>query len=194
MRVTDDRYAKDWQRLDLAVRMIQHEARTCTIRTWTGLSDDRIRKLYRTYVQLSPHRAVRRHRGKSPSQIGFFLRNRESRRQAALLAGLYTRLGLLNQAKSNPRTSGGAPSMRWGGLFCSAYETYLELGQRDRLSFEHAWYLLDALERDCEVGVAACPTCGALMLIDRLRVASRCCTFCELHPSRKGALGMARSH
>ena len=50
MRVSDDRYARDRQKLDLAVRLIRHEARTHTIRQWTGLSDDRIRKLYRSYV------------------------------------------------------------------------------------------------------------------------------------------------
>ncbi len=50
MRITDDRYTRDRQRFDLAFRMIHHEARTSTIRSWTGLSDERIRKLYRSYV------------------------------------------------------------------------------------------------------------------------------------------------
>jgi hypothetical protein len=45
MRVSDDRYTRDRLRLDLAQRLIHHEARTFTIRQWTGLSDDRIRKL-----------------------------------------------------------------------------------------------------------------------------------------------------
>jgi hypothetical protein len=57
MRVSDDRYTRDRQRLDLALRLIRHEARTFTIRQWTGLSDDRIRKLYRSYCQ---HGAARR--------------------------------------------------------------------------------------------------------------------------------------
>ena len=51
MRVTDDRYSRDLRRYDLAVRLIRHEARTQTIRQWTGLTDDRIRKLYRSYVR-----------------------------------------------------------------------------------------------------------------------------------------------
>jgi hypothetical protein len=46
MRISDDRYSRDRQRFDLALRFIQHEARTRTIRIWTGLTDDRIRKLY----------------------------------------------------------------------------------------------------------------------------------------------------
>ena len=50
MRISDDRYSRDRLRLDLALRFIHHEARTHTIRAWTGLTDDRIRKLYRTYL------------------------------------------------------------------------------------------------------------------------------------------------
>ena len=38
------------ERLEVAVRMIGHEARTCTIKTCTGLSDDRIRRLYSTHT------------------------------------------------------------------------------------------------------------------------------------------------
>jgi hypothetical protein len=45
MRVSDDRYSRDRLRLDLALRFIRHEARTRTIRAWTGLTDDRIRKV-----------------------------------------------------------------------------------------------------------------------------------------------------
>jgi hypothetical protein len=44
MRITDDRYTRDRLRLDLALRLIRHEARTRTIRSWTGLTDDRIRE------------------------------------------------------------------------------------------------------------------------------------------------------
>jgi hypothetical protein len=42
MRISDDRYSRDRLRLDLALRFIHHEARTHTIRAWTGLTDDRI--------------------------------------------------------------------------------------------------------------------------------------------------------
>src|SRR5258707_301542 len=68
MRVSDDRYSRDRLRLDLAVRFIEHEARTRTIRLWTGLTDDRIRKLYRSYLSEGVPRRRARHRGKSPQQ------------------------------------------------------------------------------------------------------------------------------
>jgi len=36
MRVSDDRCTRDRQRLDPALRLIRHEARTFTIRRWKG--------------------------------------------------------------------------------------------------------------------------------------------------------------
>jgi hypothetical protein len=45
MRISDDRYSRERLCLDLALRFLRHEARTQTIRAWTGLTDERIRKL-----------------------------------------------------------------------------------------------------------------------------------------------------
>src|SRR5580700_1394685 len=95
MRVSDDRYTRDRQRFDLALRLIRHEARTFTIRQWTGLSDDRIRKLYRSYVMNEEAGSVLRHRGKSPRQVAFFFKTDELSFQAAQLASLFVVYGLL---------------------------------------------------------------------------------------------------
>jgi hypothetical protein len=178
MRITDDRYTRDRQRLDLALRMIQHEARTCTIRTWTGLSDDRIRKLYRTYVA-SRGAAVRRHRGKSPTQVAYFLRNLETRRHAAALAGLYALLGLLRRAATERGPAGTETALHWGELFCRTYETYLWLHRPQRISFEHATYLLHVLQRRAELRPGACPACSGLMVVDALRRHAAVCAWCE---------------
>jgi hypothetical protein len=45
MRISGDRYNRERSSLDLALKFLRLEARTQTIRTWTGSSDDRIRKL-----------------------------------------------------------------------------------------------------------------------------------------------------
>jgi hypothetical protein len=85
MRISDDRYDGERLRMELALRFLRHEARTQTIRAWTGLSDDRIRKLYRTYLsQVS--RYLPRHRGKSPQQVGYFTRSQRSQHETAVLA------------------------------------------------------------------------------------------------------------
>jgi len=127
MRVSDDRYTRDRQRLDLALRLIRHEARTYTIRQWTGLSDDRIRKLYRSYVINHDAERVFRHRGKSPRQAAFFFRNTELNFQSAQLASLYLIYGLLcgTDCGLEPRYRVG--SLESGALLCRAYEAYLEL-------------------------------------------------------------------
>ena len=61
-------------------------------------------------------------------------------------------------------------------------EAYLALGSSQRISFEHACYLVDALERRSELALKECPACGALMVADLLRIQARVCTFCETEP------------
>jgi hypothetical protein len=178
MRITDDRYTRDRQRFDLAFRMIHHEARTCTIRTWTGLSDDRIRKLYRSYIE-SHGSGIKRHRGKSPTQTAFFLRNLEIRRQAAALGGLFATLGLLHQAAPDRGPGGTLAALRRGELFCLTYETYAAFYRPHRISFEHAWHLLRLLEREAELKSGACPACNGFMVVDVLRMPGAVCTWCE---------------
>ena len=85
MRLTDDRYAAERSQFELALRMIGHEARTRTIRECTALSDDRIRKLYATYFRGPGSNNVRRRRGKSPRQVGRFVKNPENQLQATVL-------------------------------------------------------------------------------------------------------------
>ena len=178
MRVTDDRYSRDRQRFDLAFRMIQHEARTRTIRQWTGLSDDRIRKLYRTYVAAHGS-GLKRHRGKSPSRVGFFLKNIEARRHTAALAGLFALLGLLPDAARERGPAGTQAALGWGELFCRSYETYLALHGPGPLSFEHASHLLHLLERRGELSPGACPGCRGLTVFDALRSQRGLCAWCE---------------
>ena len=122
MRVSDDRYTRDRQQFDLALRLIRHEARTFTIRQWTGLSDDRIRKLYRSYVHEPDAREVSRHRGKSPRQAAFFFRNPELNFQAAQLASLYVMYGLVGRQRC-AGSSRAIASDRWSRAHCYAAPT-----------------------------------------------------------------------
>jgi hypothetical protein len=179
MRVSDDRYTRDRQRLDLALRLIRHEARTFTIRQWTGLSDDRIRKLYRSYVMNHGTRRVRRHRGKSPRQAAFFFRNVELNFQAAQLASLFVVYGLLSGSDLGVESRFSVGSFESGTLLCQAYESYLEFHAPAGISFEHAWYLLFALSRRDELGIVRCGACGGVRLRDLLSKRRLTCGSCE---------------
>ena len=178
MRVSDDRYTRDRQRLDLALRLIRHEARTFTIRQWTGLSDDRIRKLYRSYVMNQDVGRVLRHRGKSPRQAAYFFRNPELNFQSAQLASLYVMYGLLIASDAGLEPHYRVGSLESGTLLCRAYEAYSELHAPANISFEHAWFLLLALARRDEVGIARCAVCGGVRLRDLLSRRSVACGTC----------------
>ena len=186
MRITDDRYTRDRLRLDLALRLIGHEARTRTIRNWTGLTDDRIRKLYRSYVADAGRREVRRHRGKSPRQSAYFMRNASIRREAAGLATLLCILGLLRRETAH--TPGAVDQLRWGESFCEAYETFASLFVHPLISFEHACHLLRSLEKQNEICLDDCDGCGSLLVVMRYAERPRACEFCASTrpPARAG--------
>lgn len=186
MRITDDRYTRDRLRLDLALRLIRHEARTRTIRSWTGLTDDRIRKLYRSYVADGSRHEIRRHRGKSPRQSAFFMRNAIVRREAAGLATLLCVLGLLRRDGRVP--AGPVEWLHWGECFCEAYETFLTLNEQPQISFEHACHLLRALEKQNEICLEDCEGCGSLLVVLRYAERPKVCEFCASTrpPARPG--------
>lgn len=188
MRISDDRYSRDRLRLDLALRFIHHEARTHTIRAWTGLTDDRIRKLYRTYLHEADGSGVARHRGKSPRQAAFFTRSVRMRREAAVFASVSSLFGLLTaQSLVVEKTADRAqdrgplpssPNVARGALLCEAFETYRALVGEAQISFEHAVFLLGALHAGDELRVALCRDCTGVLVTDRLVLRTPVCNDC----------------
>jgi hypothetical protein len=192
MRISDDRYSRDRLRLDLALRFIHHEARTHTIRAWTGLTDDRIRKLYRTYLHEAGGATVARHRGKSPRQAAFFTRSMRMRREAAVFASVSSLFGLIGvQPIAVDRVTPQAPNVARGALLCEAFETYLALIGESQISFEHAVYLLSALLAGDELRVAHCRDCTSVLVTDRLALRTPMCNECADTRHHPGA-GVAK--
>jgi hypothetical protein len=182
MRISDDRYSRDRSRFDVAIQFIRHEARTHTIRVWTGLSDDRIRKLYRSYLCDSRHSgatALIRHRGKSPQQAAFFMRTGRARQETALLASLCCLIGAL-PAGPAPGMVKALPSLVRGELLCQAYGVYRCLIPEPLISFEHAVFLLTALVRGDELVLSGCPDCSAVLITDRWCLRAPRCTLCAV--------------
>ncbi len=91
----NERYARERAQVDLALSMIRHEARTNTIRSCTGLSDDRIRKLCSQYFGGRNGEPVRRRRGKSPQQVARFVKNAAHQLESTTLMHLFLVYGLL---------------------------------------------------------------------------------------------------
>jgi hypothetical protein len=180
MRISDDRYSRDRLRIDVAMWFLQHEARTRTIRQWTGLTDDRIRKLYHSYLRAGGH--ITRHRGKSPRQAAFFMRTARMRDEASALASLCCLVGLFDDQRQ-PAILRPAPGVDRAASLCRAYEGYRAAVCAPAIGFEHAVLLVNALTRGNELRLGACQDCGALLVIDSLGIRPALCTLCASNKS-----------
>jgi hypothetical protein len=180
MKLTDDRYAGELGQFELALRMIRHEARTRTIRACTGLSDDRIRKIYARYFRDNGLSDVKRRRGKSPRQVQHYVRNSANQLQATTLVALF-RAGFLiridDEDKVHPCWP--RPDVEYGHRLCRAYETYLVLHDDATLSFEWAWNLLHCIAYNDELYLATCGICRLHYVQDSYALDDRTCPNCE---------------
>lgn len=181
MRLTDDRYAGERSQFELALRMIGHEARTRTIRQCTGLSDDRIRKLYATYFRDSGNSAVKRRRGKSPRQVTRYVKNPENQLQATTLVALF-KAGLLVRIDREDRVHAcwPRPDVEFGHRLCRAFETYLLLHENPALNFEWAWNLLQCISCNDELYLAHCHGCEARYVQDAYALDYKICPACSI--------------
>lgn len=182
MQFSNESYFLDRERHDLALRMIRHEARTCTIRTCTGISEDRVRRLYKTYAFHALAQPIRRRRGKSPRQPAYFVRNVRLQHESSLLASTFAAFGVLLGPSSLARQS-----ITFGRVFCDAYETHVQLvagaGLRAAISFEHAWFLLQLLDRGAGLCIGRCRCCAGQYLRDPVHAKRTRCPLC-LHEPR----------
>lgn len=176
MRISDDRYSRERLSLDLAIRFLRHEARTQTIRAWTGLTDDRIRNLYRSYMSRG-NNFVPRHRGKSPHQVAYFTRSLRVQWETAQLASL---LSLFTVVPTQPSLEFAAslPTVARGEKLCYAYEMYQTAIPESQISFEHSVFLAFALARGDQLRLGGCRECGGLLVLERFPVRQRRCQYC----------------
>jgi len=176
MRITEDRYTRERIRFDLALRMIRYEARTCTIRSCTGLSDDRIRKLYKSYIETNTGPRIRRRRGKSPRQVAYFTRSMQTQLEASLLTSCFATFGVLKFYGDRPIP---ANTVEFGRSFCDAYEVYLGYQRQHFISFEHAWFLRRVLAERVELCLDNCERCRSSFVCDPLSLDRRGCPLCR---------------
>jgi len=180
MRVTDNRYRGEIDRFDLAMRLIRHEARTGTIRRFTGFTEDRIRKLYGAYFKSAGSEPVRRRRGKSPRQIARFVNSHRRQTEATLLAclcRLCEAFKLADHRRANRIDALDDVSL--GSRLCDAFETYRQLCPDPQFSFEWTWNLYHALVETRELYFSWCDTCHAPYVQDTYALDYRHCPLCE---------------
>ncbi len=180
MRITDNRYRGELDRFDLAMRLIGHEARTGTIRRFTGFTEDRVRKLYGAYFKSAGGVTVRRRRGKSPRQIARFVNSIRRQTDATLLAclcRLCEAFELTDRHRANPIESLSAIDL--GTRLCDAFESYQQLCPNPQFSFEWTWNLYRALVETRELYFSWCDTCHGPYIQDTYALDYQRCPICE---------------
>jgi hypothetical protein len=179
----EQKYQGEQARRDLAVRLLGHEARTHIITRCTGFSQDQIRKLWSRYFSVpgKPGRIVRRHRGRSPSSIEFFVRNPLLQAEASLLAHVFANWGLLEilpDLSTQPVPLDN--ELELGERFCDAFEEFRAVSPASDISFEHAWSLLAALTERHDLLLMDCAECRTFYVQDALALDSRRCPACRI--------------
>ena len=195
MRATDNRYRGERNRFELAMRMIRHEARTGTIRYWTGLSDDRIRKLYTSYFKFVDGVPVKRRRGKSPTQIGPLVRSPARALESGAFVNMLLANGLVSiENPPGPRLKG---NVGLGHRFCQCFETHKMVISKPTLNFEWGWNLMQSIRRGDELRLAHCDVCSIAYVYDQLALPRSVCPACLIlrsappkgAPTRQSAMG-----
>ena len=184
MRVSEDRYSRDLRRLNLAQRLIRHEVRTQWICAWTGLSDDRVRNLFRSYDKTSGN--VRRHRGPSPTRLASFLRSPTLRSEASAIGGLACAFGaILLTPASNARRD--RPGVEAGERLCHVFELYRQIVPQSHFTMDQFIRLMIALNEGEDLEIGHCRNCHGALLLDRLGASRRLCLACRQDSVRQRA-------
>jgi len=171
-------HTEKMQRITLASRMVAHEVRLSTIRRWCGVSDNRVRELYRSWAHEKGIRYAVRHRGPTPRQPALFLRSAQVRSEAAAFAGLCCLFEIFpKRPLANPRRE--LPSLQRGEQLLLAYEMFLSLVGSSVISLEQAMLLLTAVTQGTQLRLGHCVHCGAAIVFDPGAAQRRCCGRCD---------------
>jgi hypothetical protein len=186
MRFSDQDYGRDLRRFNLALRMLQHEARLSTVCAWTGFNEERVRILSRSRRRHQVVREAGTHRGPSPRRLRLFFESPRLRGEAAAIGGMCRLFGIIPGGRvSNPRLR--LPGIANGERLCDAFELYREIVPAASLTLEQVISLVFALSEGVQCSLDHCTRCRALILVDHLSVARRVCAHCPEEERCDGA-------
>ena len=189
MRVTEDRYVRDLRRLNLARRFLRYQVRTQSICEWTGLSDLRVRTLFRAYDV--DNQIAQRHRGPSPTRIQAVLRSPILRCEASAIAVLGYLLGAI-PFRVNPDARRTLPSVEAGERLCKALEIYRRIVPSSTFTMDQFILVTVSLAEGTEVELRHCSHCHGSLLLDKRPNERALCPWCRdaMLPKNR-ALGQA---
>ena len=176
MRVSEDRYARDLRRLNLARRLLKYQTRTQSICDWTGMTDARIRTLYRSYDPADV--IAQRHRGPSPTATRTFIRSPILRCEASSIAGLGCLLGVIPR-KPIPDARHKLPGIETGERLCDVFELYRRIVPGSHFTMDQFILLTLALSEGVDLQLAQCTHCHGALLVDQMAADNSMCWWCR---------------
>jgi hypothetical protein len=187
MRLSEDRYARDLRRIQLAHRMIRHEVRTYWICAFTQQTMDRVRNLLRSY---GDEFTRARHRGAPPHNYTRLLLP-VLHSEASALAGIVLLWRLIPpESVQNARRK--LPSVELGEKLCKAFELFRVIVPGCAMTMDRLILLTLALA-ERQLTVRLCRECHAAILCDPIDLPRELCLSCQRDRSPRAPLREAPS-
>jgi hypothetical protein len=174
MRVSEDRYARDLRRIQLAHRLIRHEVRTYWICAFTQQTIDRVRNLLRSYED--DLAGLKRHRGAPPHSCSKLV-TPALHSEASALAGIVLLWRLIPAERIvNARCT--LPSVELGEQLCKAFELFSYVVRDCAMTMDRTILLTLALA-ERQLTLKHCRECNAAILIDPTDLPRERCLWCQ---------------
>ena len=177
MQLSDLGFARELRCFELAHRMVEFEARTSTISTWTGLPERRIRRMYQSMLAV-PGTTLVRVRGPPPSDYTLFLASPVLRTESAAAAVLCELCGAM-PSERGPRAVERLPSLARGERLCRAWEIFCVTVPQHDLTFEHLVFLTATLALGESMKLDHCASCDGTIVLDVDRARRKLCAGCR---------------
>ena len=174
MRVSEDRYARDLRRIQLAHRLIRHEVRTYWICAFTQQTIDRVRNLLTSYG--GDLKGLQRHRGSPPHSYSKLL-TPALHSEASALAGIVL-LWRLIPAEPVTNAREKLPCVELGEQLCKAFELFSHVVPGCAMTMDRLILITVALAEG-QVKAGHCRECNAAILIDPIDLPRELCLWCQ---------------
>ena len=175
---SEDACSRDLRGVQLALRMIRHEARTQTISSWTLVSPKRVRSLSARYRRQTSNTDLSRHRGPPPTKLSNLLKSPHLNLEFSAIAGICQWAGVLpNEAM--PQAAKCLPGIERGERLCYTLELFQAIVPYARVTLDQLILLVTTLAERTEWQLGTCHECSAAILIDLLGSKSTLCASCE---------------
>ena len=175
MRLFDKRYESHLRKYTLALSMIEHGARICTVTQWTGLSKYCVQNLTKSYGSKT---RIKCKRGDPPSQPAYFSKSPEVARESMAFAYIALQMQAV-PAGVVPDARASLPGIVQGERLMSAFELYRALLPEAIISLEYAILLIIELAERSALALGECRGCHDVMVVDLLRTRQEFCPFCQ---------------